>query len=145
MVFSLQKDGDIQITKNFKIKEFKCPGSDVIIIEPELIAILQDIRDFFNTNVNINSGYRTEEHNKKVGGSATSQHLKGRAADIWVRGVPCDVVATYLDVRYPNSLGIEVAENDSYLHVDIREDRWRAWTPTGGSVYKTVEKFYPKK
>jgi len=30
----------------------------------------------------ITSGYRCEEHNKAVGGSETSSHLKGEAADI---------------------------------------------------------------
>lgn len=30
----------------------------------------------------INSGYRTKEHNKKVGGSKTSSHLGGWAVDI---------------------------------------------------------------
>lgn len=32
----------------------------------------------------INSGYRTKEHNKKVGGKTDSSHLIGKAADIKV-------------------------------------------------------------
>lgn len=35
----------------------------------------------------INSGYRSEEVNKKVGGSPTSNHLTGCAADIKVFGI----------------------------------------------------------
>ena len=33
----------------------------------------------------ITSGYRTASHNTKVGGSRSSQHLLGRAADIQVQ------------------------------------------------------------
>ena len=35
----------------------------------------------------INSGYRSPELNKKVGGSPTSNHLTGCAVDIWVAGI----------------------------------------------------------
>lgn len=43
--------------------------------------VLQPLRDAYGKPININSGYRCAELNKKVGGVATSQHTKGQAAD----------------------------------------------------------------
>lgn len=45
--------------------------------------LLQPIRDEFGP-VQVNSGYRSEGVNLAVGGSETSQHCKGEAADIRV-------------------------------------------------------------
>ena len=46
--------------------------------------ILQPIRDKWKKSIFVNSGFRCEELNTKVGGSKTSQHRKGEAADIEV-------------------------------------------------------------
>lgn len=146
MTYSLKKDGTKQISKNFKVKEFRCKdGSDKIEIDMGLVNILQMIRDKFNSPLNINSAYRTEAYNKKVGGSNTSKHLLGMACDFKVTNVPVEVVAMYVDTLFPNTLGIEVAENGSYIHIDVRTTKWRAWTKKGGSQYTTVTNLFPKK
>jgi len=44
--------------------------------------ILQPIRDYSGEVINVSSGYRSTFVNDKVGGSKTSQHLLGQAADI---------------------------------------------------------------
>lgn len=44
--------------------------------------ILQPIRDKFHKPIKVTSGYRSKSLNKSVGGSSSSQHLKGEAADI---------------------------------------------------------------
>lgn len=44
--------------------------------------ILQPIRDKWHEAIIVNSGYRCEALNDIVGGSKTSQHIKGEAADI---------------------------------------------------------------
>ena len=43
--------------------------------------ILQPLRDKFGA-INLNSGLRSAELNKAVGGAQNSQHMKGEAADI---------------------------------------------------------------
>lgn len=48
--------------------------------------VLQPVRDNFG-RVTVNSGYRSPESNVAVGGSKTSDHCKGMAADIEVDGV----------------------------------------------------------
>lgn len=44
--------------------------------------ILDKAREHFKKPIHINSGYRCLELNNKIGGSKTSSHLKGEAADI---------------------------------------------------------------
>lgn len=50
-------------------------------------CVLQPVRDHFGKGVKVNSGLRTPEVNAKVGGSKTSDHCKGMAADIEIPGV----------------------------------------------------------
>lgn len=49
--------------------------------------VLQPVRDHFGKSVTVNSGYRSPESNAAVGGSKTSDHCKGQAADIEIMGV----------------------------------------------------------
>ena len=46
------------------------------------INIFQPLRDYVNSPIRVNSGYRSEELNSIIGGSKTSQHCKGEAIDI---------------------------------------------------------------
>ncbi len=46
--FSLEKDGNLKLTENFIVCEFKChDGSDEILIDIELVNALQNIRNHF--------------------------------------------------------------------------------------------------
>lgn len=82
------------LSKNFSSSEFECPHCGEVEIDPLLVATLQRIRDKAGTTVVVTSGYRCPEHNKRVGGvierpdkpGSGSQHLYGRAADIYVPG-----------------------------------------------------------
>lgn len=44
--------------------------------------ILDPLREAWGKPITVNSGYRCPALNKAVGGSATSQHMNGQAADI---------------------------------------------------------------
>lgn len=48
--------------------------------------ILDPLREAYGKPIYVNCGYRCPELNKAVGGSRTSQHLTGLAADIHVKG-----------------------------------------------------------
>lgn len=45
-------------------------------------AILDPLREWYGKSIYVNSGYRSEALNKAVGGSKSSQHVLGMAADI---------------------------------------------------------------
>ena len=57
--------------------------------------VVQKVRDHFGVTT-INSGYRCPELNEAVGGSATSQHCHGEAADIEVPGVANSDLAEWI-------------------------------------------------
>ena len=129
--YSVKKDGSTYLSDNFKVKEFACnDGSDTVLISDELVSLLQKIRDHFGVAVTINSGYRTSTYNKKVGGATNSQHVKGTAADIVVKGVDPLTVAQYSEHLMPNSGGIGVYQ--TFTHVDVRTSRSR-WDNRSGS------------
>lgn len=79
------------LTKNFTLKELTKTNTGI----PNLITdleignltrlcqkVLQPLRDEYGSPIMINSGYRSQQVNKAVGGVPTSQHTKGEAADI---------------------------------------------------------------
>lgn len=125
VVYSKKESGDIKLSKNFQVREFACKdGSDVILIDPLLIWILQNVRDYFGKPVNITSGYRTITHNRAVSGSSSdSYHTRGMAADFVVSGVEASEVQAYLEIVMAGVGGIGKA--DDYTHVDTRPEKAR--------------------
>lgn len=123
-IYSLAKNGADKLSANFRVREFSCQdGSDPVFISPELIKILQEIREHFGKSININSGFRTAIHNKKVGGSANSQHLYGLAADIVVSGVEPQKVYDYACKLLPRSGGVGLYNWG--VHIDVRKEKSR--------------------
>lgn len=128
-VYSLAKDGSRYLSKNFQVKEFRCrDGSDPIFIDSELVTLLQKVRDHFGKAVNINSAFRTASYNAKQKKAAKySQHLYGKAADIWIADVSVDTLAAYAETLLPNKGGIGRYYTDGFVHVDTRANKSR-WT-----------------
>ena len=135
-VYSRTRDGETLLSRSFRAKEFACKdGTDPLFVDSELVQVLQAIRDHFGAPVVITSGYRTAEHNAAVGGSKSSQHLLGRAADLYVEGVPVAAVAAYAETLLPSRGGIGRYPKDAahpkrrtgWVHIDTRagKSRWK--------------------
>jgi len=77
--------------------------------------------------VTISSGFRTEAHNRRVGGATNSQHLRGTAADITVRGVAPLAVAQFAEHLGMGGIGLYA----TFTHVDTRAARAR-WDQRSG-------------
>lgn len=124
-VYSKKTEGNLKLSANFKVREFACAdGTDIVLIAPDLVILLQAVRDHFGKPVNINSGYRTVQHNKKLANAASdSEHTKGCAADIKISGITPKVVAAYIETLIPNSGGVGIYSN--FVHVDTRSKRSR--------------------
>lgn len=127
--YSLAKDGEKSLSANFRVKEFACKdGSDPIFVDSDLVKLLQKIREHFGKPVNINSAFRTASHNaKQKKASRYSQHLYGKAADIWIKGVSVDALAAYAETLLPDRGGIGRYYTDNFVHVDVRAAKSR-WT-----------------
>lgn len=80
----------------FKASEFKCKCGkcrDTAYLDPRLIIYLDLLRIHFNKPVVITSGIRCKKYNDSLPGSSnTSGHLRGKAADVYIKGVnPQDI------------------------------------------------------
>lgn len=132
--WSRTRDGTRKLSANFTVAEFACKdGSDPVFVDSSLAALLQKIRDHFGRPVVITSGYRTAAHNAAVGGSKSSQHLLGRAADFYVEGVDVATVAAYAETLLPGRGGIGRYPKDAkhptrktgWVHIDTRANKSR--------------------
>lgn len=109
-----------KLSTNFGVGEFacKCNCCSQVLVDDVLVERLQQIRDHFGTAVNINSGYRCEAHNAKVGGSKTSHHMKGMAADIRVVGVKPAEVAKYAESVGIRRIGLYEGNTEgNFVHI----------------------------
>ena len=120
------------MTKNFKLKEFECKCECDMPLEVyeniiKLASQLQFLRDYTGRPITINSAYRCPEHNAKVGGSKTSQHLLGKAADITIQSLkPAEVYALIEDlIDMGHMLQGGLGLYDTFVHYDIRKTKAR--------------------
>lgn len=71
---------------HFQSYEFDCSCGECEVtgdrMKPDLLKRLDETRQIADVVFNINSGMRCVAHNKAEGGSTTSSHLTGWAADI---------------------------------------------------------------
>lgn len=128
-------------TTNFKINEFRCKdGSDSILIDKGLVQLLQAAREHFGKPVHINSAYRTQAHNQKVGGASPSYHTKGRAADITVEGVANKEVAKFFEGYGAKGIGF-YNYSGGFVHVDTRESKYLWQQDKKSGTYYQVSTF----
>ena len=139
-VKTYKRSDSVQLSKNFRLDEFKCKchKCDPILVDTVLVDWLQKIRDHFGKSVRVNSGYRCPAHNAspKVGGSPTSHHMKGMAADIRIEGILPREVA-----QYAESIGIQrIGLYDNFVHIGSATTK-SFWL---GHEHKKVETFSDK-
>jgi hypothetical protein len=103
----------MQLTNNFSLKELTTSETatrkgldntpnEAVTANLKTLAenILQPVREHYGKSVKVNSGYRSPEVNASVGGSKTSDHCKGQAADIEITGVANGDLAKYIADNY---------------------------------------------
>lgn len=109
--------------------------------------VLQPVRDHYQRGVKVNSGYRSPDVNAAVGGSRTSDHCRGQAADIEIPGVANYDLAEHIRKTYkftqlilefytpgiPDSGWVHV----SYNPADLKCQVMTAMRENGKTVYKT--------
>jgi zinc D-Ala-D-Ala carboxypeptidase len=148
----------MQLSKNFSLSEMtksetalrhdmdNTPG-EAEIANLKVLAenVLQPVRDYYQKGVKVNSGFRHPEVNAKVGGSKTSDHCKGMAADIEIPGVPNHELAKWIseNLQFTQvilefyTLGIA---DSGWVHVsydpaDLKKQQLTAVKRDGKTVY----------
>ena len=110
-----------KVGPHFKVKEFACKDeSPIVFIDDYMVTILELLRKKLGKPIIITSGYRTPQHNAKVGGAKYSYHMRGMAVDIRVNGISAKEVAKALDNIVENC-GIIVY--NSWVHFDVRNSK----------------------
>ena len=130
----------MNLSKNFTVTELTKSADalrkgldnspdQTIVDNLKLLAenILQPIRDYFDKPVTINSGYRSVAVNASVGGSATSDHCKGMAADIEIIGIDNKALAKHIVDTYKFTQVIlefytEGIPDSGWVHVSYNKD-----------------------
>lgn len=123
-----------KITDNFTMEEFTRsetaertgipnePGSRERLAIVNLCAkTLQPLRDALGKPIRINSGYRSAELNKAVGGVPTSQHQRGEAADLSWDGKAGDLLELIEENRLPFDQAI-LYRKKNFLHVSLKPE-----------------------
>lgn len=116
---------DVKLSRNFHLsefirsktaviygfnKQFEPPVDVIVNIQSLVTNVLQPLRNDVGA-IKINSGYRCQELNNKVGGVPTSQHLVGMASDIVcndIRAAACYIIQRDYDqlIIYKNFLHV---------------------------------------
>jgi uncharacterized protein YcbK (DUF882 family) len=149
----------MKLTENFSLAEMtksetalrqgldNTPGDEEIENLRKLAEnVLQPIREAYGRGVKVNSGFRHPDVNAAVGGSRTSDHCKGQAADIEIPGVANADLAQWISENLefrqlilefytpgvPDSGWVHV----SYVEGDNKKQVMTAMKENGKTVYK---------
>lgn len=103
---------------------FNTPTAEHIAALARLVALVLDpLRVDLGRPVRVTSGFRSAAVNKAVGGSSTSQHLRGEAADIKVDGMTTAEVARAIHrLRLPVDQCIVERGDAGWVHVSTALD-----------------------
>ena len=105
----------------FTRAEFRCPcgrcGGYPAEPSEKLVRLADQVREHFGAPVIVSSGVRCQAHNDELDGSVkNSYHLRGKAMDFCVRGVPGSALLAYvktLPVHYAYQI------DGSFVHMDV--------------------------
>ena len=105
----VQLNSNANLSQHFKLGEFtkssypevyNVPSHTAIANLKRLCEWLEVLRERAGCPIIINSGYRSPQLNRKVGGEPTSNHLTGCAADIRTNGMEQAIVYGAILITY---------------------------------------------
>ena len=126
------------LATNFKLSEFvssvRQRGESRAYVDPQIVHHVQDIRSGLGRPLILNSGFRSPEHNRAVGGATFSRHIYGDALDIDVDqsrpdanqraqeifNEAQDVKVDFVLPLTETSVTVGGAERVSWVHIDDR-------------------------
>lgn len=106
----------------FTRAEFRCPcgrcGGFPVEPDENLVRLADKVREHFGAQVMVSSGVRCQVHNDELPGSVkNSYHLRGKAMDFCVRGVPGATLLAYVKTL-PIHYAYQIRGSD-YVHMDV--------------------------
>jgi uncharacterized protein YcbK (DUF882 family) len=102
------------------LDDFACPCCGTNKITVGFFYKMKKVEKLVGVRLIINSGYRCKKHNREVGGSDTSTHRKGQAADIRVKSL----TVRFLLLSALLKVGItRIGIGENYIHADDDKDK----------------------
>lgn len=89
------------------------------------VHVLEPVRAHYERPVIVTSGYRSPAVNSAVGGSGTSQHSQGEAADFTVHGVSNIEVCRWMEKNLTYDQLIYEFGESGWIHASYRASRLR--------------------
>ena len=133
--------------KYFTEKDLGIDGVNAIVKE-NMNTLVNKLLDPLREKVGairVNSGYRTPAHNKQIGGSPTSQHCKGEAADIFPLKKDIDDVFALIirEFKYDQVILERNNAGSRWIHISykIEGNRQKAMTANvinGKATYRNI-------
>jgi len=95
------------------------------------LNILEPIRKHYNIQFSPNSGYRSPELNKSMGGAKNSQHMTGEAVDIEIPGISNYDLAVWCKENLKfDQIILECYKsgipNSGWVHISLKEQNNRS-------------------
>jgi zinc D-Ala-D-Ala carboxypeptidase len=120
--------------KNFSPAEIACRGSGALRIDERALDKLQALRDRLGKPLIVRSAYRSQAHNRAVGGAPRSKHLDGTAFDIAMANH--DPVAFEAAARAVGFLGFGFYPRSGFMHIDLGPARhWGERFPVRATAF----------
>lgn len=118
---------------NFSPREMASKREGELLIHEPSMDALQRLRDALGKPMLITSAYRSEAHNRAVGGARNSFHLKGMAFDVRMENQ--DPVEFETEARRAGFTGFGHYIKNGFMHIDTRPNE----VTFKGSVYDWPE------
>lgn len=122
----------MKLSTNFALSEFasadgKAPSEQVLKNLTELAKNLEVLRSHIKLPIRVTSGFRSKEHNAKIGGALNSFHVLGMAADIKVKGMTPVQVAHAIELLIKDGKMKEggIGIYRTWVHYDCRNTKAR--------------------
>jgi len=138
-------DGNPKLSNDFWLSEFSCPAvingevrNDLdrhVLFDMKLINLIQKVRDFYERPILSITGYRSIEYNSLIpGADPNSYHIRGKAVDFHIYGVP--MIDLYNKCIKLGFTGVGIY--DTWIHADVGDTirRWDNRTHT--SKYEKI-------
>lgn len=112
---------------NFRPDEIRCKGDGTLLLDARAMDRLQALRVHMKMPLLLTSAYRSEWHNRRVGGAAFSLHRQGRAFDILTGNLDRSILVE--TARAVGFTGFGFYE--TFIHVDDGPQREWGEKPKG--------------
>ncbi len=118
--------------RHFTPAEIACRGSGAVMLNEESMDALDRLdalRDRMGHPLIVTSGYRSHEHNRRVGGAPRSLHMRGLAFDVSMANVDPRRFEREAKACGFQGIGLYPPQKQSggrnFIHIDTRATPWR--------------------